>query len=100
LTNYGIFQSRAVYIKWRALIRKQSETTRIEVLEYQLLKEYGNDLIVAPVLLTQAIDLMAKQDYNKAYELLEQLSQKFPSTNAASKARELMVKLKAVKETQ
>jgi len=94
------YKAKLMYIKWRTLIRKQSETTRIEVLEYQLLKEYGNDPIVAPVLLTQATDLLAKQDYNKAYELLEQLSQKFPSTNAASKARELMVKLKAAKETQ
>jgi len=94
------YKAKLMYIKWRALIRKQSETARIEVLEYQLLKEYGNDPIVAPVLLTQATDLLAKQDYNKAYELLEQLSQKFPSTNAASKARELMVKLKASKEIQ
>jgi len=95
-----VYKAKLMYIKWRALRRKQSEQTRIEALEYQLLKEYGDDPIVAPVLLARATDFLAKQDYNEAYRLLEQLSQKFPSTKAALQAKKLVTKLKATKETQ
>ena len=66
-------------------------------IEHELLDMYGNDPIVAPVLLSQATDLLARQDYTGAYEILDQLREKFPSTKAAQQAIKMLEKLKAIK---
>lgn len=93
-----VYKAKLMYIKWWALRRKRDQTARVAALEYELLKQYGNDPIVAPVLLSRATDLLARQDYNGACESLIQLSEKFPSTKAAAQAKRMLIKLQAAKD--
>jgi hypothetical protein len=92
-----VYKAKLMYIKWWALRRKRDQTARVAALEYELLKQYGNDPMVAPILLSRATDLLAGQNYTGAYEPLTQLVEKFSSTRAATQAKRMIVKLKAVK---
>jgi hypothetical protein len=91
------YKARLMYIKWWSLRNKRPESAEIEALEYELLEKYGNDLIVAPVLLAKSTDLLAKQDYSGTRKLLTQLSEKFPSTEAAAQAKQILLKLEVMK---
>jgi hypothetical protein len=91
------YRAKLMYIKWWALCRQRDQIARIVALEQELIKEYGNDLIVAPILLSRATDLLAGQDYTGAFELLVQLQRKFPFTKAAQQAKQMMKKLEAAK---
>lgn len=91
------YKAKLMYIKWWALRRKRDQIARVAALEYELLKQYSNDPMVAPILLSRATDLLAGQNYTGAYESLTQLVEKFPSTKAATQAKRMLVKLKAVK---
>jgi len=92
-----VYKAKLMYIKWWALRRKRNQTARVAALEYELLKQYGNNPMVAPILLSRATDLLASQNYNGAYESLSQLVEKFPSTKAAAQAKRMLVKLKDAK---
>jgi len=94
------YQARLMYIKWWALRRTRNQVARVAALEYEILKQYDNDPMVAPVLLSRATDFLAGQNYTDAYELLTKLVQKFPSTGAAIQAKKILVKLKAVNEVE
>jgi hypothetical protein len=94
------YKAKLMYIKWWALRRKRDQAARVAALEYELLKQYGNDPMVAPILLSRATDLLASQNYTAAYESLNQLVEKFPSTKAAEQAKKMLDKLKAVKEVK
>jgi hypothetical protein len=91
------YKGRLMYLKWWALRRKRDDGARIAALEHELLKQYGKDPMVAPILLSRATDLLAGQDYNGAYSVLTDLQDKFASTQAAAQAKRIMEKLKAVK---
>jgi len=88
------YEPKFMYIKWHALRQKPNEAARIAAIEYQLLKQYGSDPVVAPVLLAQGIDLLDSGDYNGAYHLLTQLLEKFPNDSAATQAKKILVELK------
>jgi len=91
------YKAKLTYIKWWALRRKRDQTARVAAVEYELLEQYGNDPMVAPILLSRATDLLASQNYNDAYELLTQLVEKFPSTKAATQAKRMLAKLNSLK---
>ncbi|HUT30592.1 MAG TPA: hypothetical protein VMX13_12430 [Sedimentisphaerales bacterium] len=93
------YKPKLMYVKWWALRRKRDEAARVAALEYQLIHQYGDDPMVAPVMLSQATDLLAHQDYNGAYYSLTQLVEKFPSTKAAEQARKMLEKLKTNRKT-
>ena len=95
-----VYKAKLMYIKWWALRRKRDQTARVAALEYELLKQYSNDPMVAPILLSRATDLLAGQNYTGAYESLTQLVEKFPSTKAATQAKRMLVKLKAVNKVE
>ncbi|MHC4343211.1 MAG: tetratricopeptide repeat protein [Planctomycetota bacterium] len=88
---------RLMYVKWWALRRHRDKTAALAALEYELVAQYGNDPMIAPVLLSQATDLLSRQDYNGAYELLSQMVEKFPETKAAGQAKKMLEKLKSNK---
>ena len=90
-----VYKAKLMYIKWWALRRKRDQTARVAAFEYELLKQYGNDPMFAPVLLSRATDFLARQDYNGARESLRRLSEKFPSTEAGVQARKMLHKLQA-----
>ena len=90
------YRAKMLYIKWWALRRQRDHQERVAVLEHELIKLYGDDSMVAPVLLSRATDLLAAQDYNGAYELLSQLNEKFPATKAAEQSRKILEKLKTL----
>jgi outer membrane protein assembly factor BamD (BamD/ComL family) len=92
-----VYKAKLMYIKWWALRRNHDQNVRVTALEYELLKQYGNDPMVAPILLSRATDLLAGQNYTDAYESLTQLVEKFPSTTAATQAKRMLGKLKSVK---
>jgi hypothetical protein len=56
--------------------------------------------MIAPILLSRVTDLLASQDYTGAYELSTQLVDKFPSTMAATQAKKMLAKLKAMREAK
>lgn len=91
------YESKLMYIKWWALRRQRDQSARVAVLEHELLKQYGNDPMVAPILLSRATDLLASQNYTGAYEALTQLVDKFPTTAAAKQAKRMLDKLSTVK---
>jgi len=92
-----VYKARLMYIKWWALRRQRDQVARVAALEYELLKQYGDDPMVAPILLSRATDSLASQNYNGAYESLTQLVEKFPLTNAAAQAKRMLDKLKTTK---
>jgi hypothetical protein len=94
------YKPKLMYIKWWALRRKRDQDARVAALEYELLKQYGNDPMVAPILLSRVTDLLASQDYTGAYELSTQLTEKFPSTKAAIQAKKMLAKLEAMREVK
>lgn len=64
------------------------------------MKRHGDDPLVAPILLSRAIDLLASQSYDGAYEVLQQLTHKFPTTQVAVQAQRMLERLKATRESK
>ena len=94
------YELRLMYIKWWALRCQRDQSARVAALEYELLKHHGDNPMVAPILLSRAIDLLASQDYDGAYEILQQLMHKFPSTQAAVQAQRMLERLQATRESK
>lgn len=92
------YRPKLMYIKWWALRRKRSETARVAALEYQILKEYGENPMIAPILLSRATDLLARQDYAGAQGTLAYLVETFPSTKAAGQAKRILTKLQSIRQ--
>lgn len=91
------YKAKLMYVKWWSLYRQKDKTVEVDAIEHQLLREYGNDPLVAPILLSRATDSLARQDYNGAYESLNQIIEKFPLTQAATQAKKMLGKLKTLK---
>ena len=96
----ALYEPKLMYVKWWALRRQRQQGARVAALEYDLLKRHGDDPMIAPILLSRATDLLAGQDYNGAYEILQQLVQKFPSTQAAVQAQRMLDKLKTIMDSK
>ena len=92
-----LYKAKLMYIKWWALRRTRDQTARVAALEHELLRLYGNDPMVAPILLSHATDSLASQDYGGALESLTVLVQKFPSTKAAIQAKKMLAKLQGMR---
>jgi len=90
------YRSKLMYIKWYALRRQKDNTAQVAALEHKLITDYGDDMIIAPILLSRATDLLARQDYAGACLLLDQIREKFPTTKAAEQANKIAAKLKAI----
>jgi hypothetical protein len=90
------YRMKLMYIKWWALRRKRDQVALIAALEHQLISEYNNNQMIAPIMLSRATDLLARQDYTGAFALLNQLQEKFPYTIAAQQARKMMEKLEVL----
>ena len=95
-TRCSDYRVKLVLVKWRALRRTRAEIACIAALERQLLKEYGNDPMVASILLSRATELLAGQDYAEAVELINQIQEEFPSTKAAQQAKNLLERANAM----
>jgi hypothetical protein len=92
------YKVKLLYLKWWALRKQRSQTVLVTALEHQLITDYGNDEIVAPIMLSQATDRLAAQDYTEALNILGQLKDKFPLTKAAQQAAKIADKLKGMQE--
>ena len=90
------YRTKLMYIKWWALRRQRDRIAEVAALEHKLLEEFGDNPMVAPILLSRATDCLAKQDYSGALQLLNQLQEKFPSTKAGAQAQKMIGKLKAM----
>ena len=90
------YRSRLMYMKWWALRREKGQEAQIAALEHKLITDYGNDVMVAPIMLSRATDLLAGQDYVGAFALLNQIQEKFPFTTASAQAKKMAKKLKAM----
>jgi hypothetical protein len=97
--RYESFRPRLLYLKWVALKRKGEQTAVAAVVEHELLQRYGDNPVVAPVMLARAVDLWAAQSYGEAHDVLTQLMQRFPGTEAAEQARRIIGRLKSVRKT-
>jgi len=87
------YKAKLMYMKWWALRRKRDQGAKVAALEYEFLKQYGDDPIAAPVLLSRSTDLLAQQNYTDARALLTGLVEKFPKTEAATQAKKMLSKL-------
>ena len=87
------YKLKLLYLKWWALRRKSADSPAVEALEYELIQNHGDDPIVAPILFSQATNRLTSQDYNGARTLLNQLIEKFPSTNASEQAKRMLQRL-------
>jgi len=85
---------RLMYVKWWALRRRRDNTAALAALEYEFITNYSSDPIIAPILLAQVVDMLARDDSKGAYESITQIIEKFPSTRAGVQARRLLAKLK------
>lgn len=94
-----MYRVKLMYVKWWALRRQRDQGARVAALEQELLSRYGNDPIVAPILLSRATDLLASQSYGEARQILGQLVERFPSTKAAEQAKSMLDKLASVKKS-
>ena len=94
------YKAKLMYVKWWALRRSRGQEARTAALEYELLKLYGDDPMVAPVMLSRATDFMAKADYAGAYETMTELVRKFPSTRSAIEAKKMLVKIEGDREAK
>jgi TolA-binding protein len=94
------YEAKLMYTKWWALRRERDQGAEIAALEYELLNRYGDQPMVAPIMLSQATDTLARQDYNGAYAILSELVQKFPSTKAAEQAKKMLDKLKPSRKAE
>jgi tetratricopeptide (TPR) repeat protein len=86
------YRAKLMYVKWWALRGSRGQEARTAALEYELLKLYGDDPMVAPIMLSRATDCMAKADYPGAYKIMTELVRKFPSTRSAIEAKKMLVK--------
>ena len=93
--RYQPYKAKLMYVKWWALRRSRNQEARTAALEYEMLKLYGDDPMVAPIMLSRATDFMAKADYPSAYETMTELVRKFPSTRSAIEAKKMLVKIEA-----
>jgi hypothetical protein len=94
------YRAKLMYMKWWALRRQKDQAAQIAALEHQLITDYGDDVMVAPIMLSRATDLLAGQNYAEAFALLDQVQEKFPSTAAAGQAKKIAEKLKTTQETK
>lgn len=90
------YSAKLMYMKWWALRKQKNQTAQIAALEHQLITEYSDDVMVAPIMLSRAVDLLAGQDYSGAFALLNQVQEKFPFTAAARHAKKIVEKLKNI----
>jgi hypothetical protein len=87
------YKAKLMYVKWWALRTTRGQEARTAALEYELLKLYDNDPMVAPIMLSRATDFMARADYTGAYKIMTELVRKFPSTRSAIEAKKMLVKI-------
>ncbi len=90
------YRAKLMYMKWWALRKQKDQAAQIAALEHQLITDYGDDVMVAPIMLSRATDLLAGQDYAGAFALLDQIQEKFPSTAAATRAKKIVEKLRTM----
>ena len=89
----ALYRGKLVYIKWWSLHRKRGAGAKVAAVEHELLTEYGDTAIAAPVLLWRATDHLARQEDEAAGQLLRELVEKFPATEAAEQAMKLLGEL-------
>lgn len=87
------YLSQLMYLKWWAL-RKTNRYVDAKEIGEKLIRDYGHDRCVAPVLLVQAIDALSNQRYERCRELLIQLTTRFPLTDSAAQAQKILSSMK------
>ena len=63
-------------------------------MEYELIRDCGDDAIVAPIFLSRASDLLSGHEYELAALQMKDVIKRFPHTQAAKQADKLLKKLK------
>lgn len=92
------YRAKLMYTKWWAMRLARNDSPGLQALEYQLLKDYSDSSIITPVMLSRATDMIAQQNYNQAYVLLNELMENFPDTKSADQAKKILERLKAKRE--
>lgn len=92
------YRANLMYTKWWSLRLVHNDSAQMEAMEYRLLKDYSNDQIIAPVILSRATDMIARQNYKEALAILNQLIENFSDTKSADQAKKIVEKLRAKEE--
>lgn len=88
---------KLMFLKWLSLRRKRGHEAQLAAVEHEIIKRYGNDPMVAPILLTRATDHLVNRENHHARAMLSEVIEKFPKTKAAEKAKKMLESLKAQK---
>jgi len=88
------YRMNLLYIKWFALTLTKGADMRALAVEHELLTQCGDNPIVAPVMLSRAMNFLAHQGRPSARDVLTELVEKFPHTDAADQGRKMLDRLK------
>lgn len=88
------YLTQILYLRWWALckVNRQDEAAPIA---QRLIEQDPDNPCVARVLLERATSALADQQYDKCHELLTRLTEDFPATESARRAREILTHLTA-----
>lgn len=90
------YHAKLAYIKWWSLRRSRADAEQIMALEKKLMEMYPDNPMLAPIYLSRATDLLARQNYKEAMILLDKIVKKYPGSKAAVQAKKILVKLNRV----
>lgn len=94
------YKAKLMYIKWWALRRNRDQDAVLAAVEHKILNSYGDNPMVATIILAQATDLLAHQQYTDALELLNHINEKFPGSKAAKQAKKMQAKLQLMQKSE
>lgn len=87
--DYEAYRPQLMYLKWWAL-RKTNQHAAAGKVGQMLVKGYPQAECTAPVLLAEAADLLASQQYDECRRLLYRLVDDFPRTHSAVRAQKIL----------
>ncbi|MFC1677135.1 hypothetical protein ACFL3G_08755 [Planctomycetota bacterium] len=86
------YRAQLLYLKWWALHKRAQVDAAYKIGE-KLIKDYGANACIAPILLAHATDALSNQDYKRCEDLLIRLTENFPETNSAQQAQKILSSL-------
>ena len=88
------YHPQILYIAWVAS-RRQDKQAQAKSLQEQLIRDYPSHPLCADVHFSSAMSLLAAGDYAGATRVLDMITERYPQTTVAGKAREIRTRIEA-----
>lgn len=92
-TRIKAYRANLLYLKWWAL-NKTNRSEQAGILAGEIVGLYPDNKLVAPIILSQAMEALSEQKYDQCQQLLVKLTNDFAGTQAAQKAWNLLSSMK------